>query len=640
MQKVYQSMKNRWLVLFVSAVLATFGMVVIGTAGSASASPAVGAVTTSTSVADGTGACLAPSSATDPVNCNRYADKADVWLSGLKTKLADGTYFLAVLDPGGQLDPNDGSGGLLSTDDATARTFTVSGGIISGSSHLVSADGTKIQIAPFADTFNNGGVYILAVCVAVGLPPAAVAPRDCGYDAFKVNGAGGPPVGGLTAPSAAKTAVPTHDRKVHWDITKTVDGVAPVNGVSSETFNQLTPRTVNYSVVATKTVDYDTYGLTGVITITNSNLESLTVSVTEDGIVPTLTGSSCSLLDDTDTPIVGAATLVVPGKDPITLDDGTASVNYSCSFTTADMVTNYTNTATASFDLDDGNGTQNLPFASDPFKFPTATLAGDSDPESTTVTDAFDGGSAALLTDAFTGPTGVISDSHTFSYQRTIFNSNCHTYPNTATLVANGDTAQASVTFCGPNSGGLTMGWWQNKNGQNLLKNNLTNACTTVNGYLPGSFSHGAASYLPDAYTQNKSFQPLATYQYVSAECGTSGKKSYLPTFDMNVFTAANAAGTGTMMDEGQWLTTAMNTASYPNFTTAGRPTLSGTQGVVIPTALRTPLGLTQCSTISDLLSHAASNYPSYASSKTLTGVTPALITLLNAINNNQAQTC
>src|SRR5579862_6989005 len=50
------------------------------------------------------------------VNCNIYLDKRDVFLSGLpvSASLGAGTYFFAVLDPGGQANPNDGADHNLS----------------------------------------------------------------------------------------------------------------------------------------------------------------------------------------------------------------------------------------------------------------------------------------------------------------------------------------------------------------------------------------------------------------------------------------------------------------------------------------------------------------------------------------------
>jgi hypothetical protein len=67
------------------------------------------------------------------VNCNLYDGKPFVWLNGGPAANGlgpDGQYFFAVLEPGGQPNPNDGGSKNLSDDfDAyTNRTFTVSGG--------------------------------------------------------------------------------------------------------------------------------------------------------------------------------------------------------------------------------------------------------------------------------------------------------------------------------------------------------------------------------------------------------------------------------------------------------------------------------------------------------------------------------
>src|SRR2546428_4233939 len=145
--------------------------------------------------------------ATTVVNCNIYDGKQYVWLNGGPTNaaLADGTYFFAVLAPGGQPDPNDGGAKNLS--DTTAapygaaslnadgsaipsgdlranRTFSVSGASISYSgSH--DFDSNMIRLMPYDDTTNEGGVYILGIC-ALATPTSAVNPRNCKYDAFKV----------------------------------------------------------------------------------------------------------------------------------------------------------------------------------------------------------------------------------------------------------------------------------------------------------------------------------------------------------------------------------------------------------------------------------------------------------------------
>ena len=153
--------------------------------------------------------CLnGPAHSTPSVNCNIYQHKVDVWInggpSGGQNQLSSGTYFFAVLDPGGQKDPNDGTVGNLSdpTADGSAadREFTVgSNGKIAtfiGSGHNTSSGGSLgllIQLAPYDDTDNPGGVYILAVCqisstqATTKIDPApSVDPSSCKYDAFKV----------------------------------------------------------------------------------------------------------------------------------------------------------------------------------------------------------------------------------------------------------------------------------------------------------------------------------------------------------------------------------------------------------------------------------------------------------------------
>jgi hypothetical protein len=132
---------------------------------------------------------------TDPAtNCNIYLAKTDVFLSGspIAAALGDGLYFFAVLSPGGQPTPNDGgtnvaNGELANLSDNedgwTNREFTVTNGVIApadSSTHAYDTTRELIQLAPYADTPNPGGVYILAVCKVpdnlTGAP--GVDPRD------------------------------------------------------------------------------------------------------------------------------------------------------------------------------------------------------------------------------------------------------------------------------------------------------------------------------------------------------------------------------------------------------------------------------------------------------------------------------
>ena len=162
--------------LLVAAVLpASVGAIVAG-AGFTSVNETV----------DGNGHCVHGNPA---VNCNIYDGKQFVWLNGGPTtgQISDGTYFFAVLEPAGQNDPNDGGANNLSDDYDTVadRTFTKSGATITYSGPH-DFDSPKIRLAPYADTSNPGGVYIMALCsLASGYP---VQPSACKFDAFKVQG--------------------------------------------------------------------------------------------------------------------------------------------------------------------------------------------------------------------------------------------------------------------------------------------------------------------------------------------------------------------------------------------------------------------------------------------------------------------
>jgi uncharacterized repeat protein (TIGR01451 family) len=412
-----------------------------------------------------------------------------------------------------------------------------------------------------------------------------------------------------------KSATPTHTGTIAWSITKLVDGV------HSESFDQSTARTVQYSVTATKTV-HETYGLSGSITLRNVRDVPLDVQVADTGLTPAIAGSACTL--------DSSAYAIVPANGQLT-------IGYHCTFngSAPDASTTYRNNATVTY-----NNIESIAVASDSFTFPAMTLAADSAPSTISVTDAFDGAAPAQLSPA------SVSDTYTWTYNRTLSNSACHSYANTATIVQTGQTDTASIALCMPiatptNTGGHTMGWWQNKNGQALLKNNVAAACSTLNSYLPTTYTHGVSTYLLDAHAAYyaKKAADQAAYYYDRSQCtGPTTSRSYLPAFDITVFTAANASKTGTRMVEGQWLTTALNTATYANYTSAGRPTLDAAQKVVIPAALQSGLGLAACDTIGHLLTKSAALYPQYATGKTT--VTSALITLLDAINNDRAAVC
>jgi hypothetical protein len=138
-----------------------------------------------------------------PVNLNIYAAKEDVYLNGGPginapddaAGLPAGTYAFQVTDPSGKT--------LLSTDAVACRLFTVdASGVIqsvapSGScAHDTGTDaedlGITVQLMPYANTPNNGGVYKVWVtpvdaldCDAPGNKHCFV-PSDSKTDNFKV----------------------------------------------------------------------------------------------------------------------------------------------------------------------------------------------------------------------------------------------------------------------------------------------------------------------------------------------------------------------------------------------------------------------------------------------------------------------
>jgi hypothetical protein len=151
------------------------------------------------------------------INCNAYASKTDVYVSGGPTAggiTTAGEYYFAIVAPGSQnqfLQDGTGDLSLCGSDPVSERTFAVAldpdGNPIidsySGSTHAtgqINGDGKFVIDAGdpsnlYCDTPNAGGVYILAIC-SVG----ATSPSQCKFDAFKVqNGETPPPdFGGLS----------------------------------------------------------------------------------------------------------------------------------------------------------------------------------------------------------------------------------------------------------------------------------------------------------------------------------------------------------------------------------------------------------------------------------------------------------
>lgn len=134
------------------------------------------------------------------VNTNQYTSKDQVYLDGgpgvgapnTAAGLPDGTYVFQVTNPSGKT--------LLSTDQARCREFVVSGGIITAvvptadscqhnTATNITNGGVTVQLIPYNDTPNNGGVYkvwvtseanYLAGCSALGVSNGLNV-VDCGF---------------------------------------------------------------------------------------------------------------------------------------------------------------------------------------------------------------------------------------------------------------------------------------------------------------------------------------------------------------------------------------------------------------------------------------------------------------------------
>jgi hypothetical protein len=396
------------------------------------------------------------------VNCNIYDGKQYVWLNGGPSTayVGDGDYFFAVLAPGGQADPNDGSANNLSDDfdGYSNRTFSVSGGTVSYvGSH--DSDSNKIRLMPYADTPNPGGVYILAICsLADGYPVNA---SDCKYDAFKIQEGEEQFAKDLTVTKDANGAF---DNKYTWTIAKSVDKtiVKQIGGLATFTYT------------ITVTHDGGTISdvkVTGTISVFNPNLDSGNNTLPVD-----ISGVSDQLSDST--------VCTVTNGNAQTLTLAKTDFAYECDLNGLPQG-QLDNTATVSWPLqflDDGTV---LDAGSADFTFSDISFAENAIDECTNVTDSY-AGTLGQVCVGGVNPT-------TFNYSRTVPvpANDCVSYDNTATFTTNDSgatgTASQTVTVCGPaKTGALTMGFWKNTNGQNLIKTYCGTDPTGLGAYLRG----------------------------------------------------------------------------------------------------------------------------------------------------------
>lgn len=241
--------------------------------------------------------------------------------------------------------------------------------------------------------------------------------------------------------NVTKTATPTYTRTYAWTIAKSVSPtlIEQFGGTAM----------AYYTVTAGETGFTDSsFAVTGTITIANPNdWEDIVANVT----------------DALDSGNATPACTVTGGSGVTILRGQSKTLSYSCSppsmvagpnKATASVVTGITATGTAS-------GTAPYTWGA-----PTSTVN-----KTITVTDAFNGGSPVTL-GTLTATDATPFTSATYKYSRTISvpSYNCVNYPNTAAITQTGQSAGANVEACGPaKTGALTMGYWQNKNGQGII---------------------------------------------------------------------------------------------------------------------------------------------------------------------------
>ncbi|HEX9036437.1 MAG TPA: hypothetical protein VF808_05550 [Ktedonobacterales bacterium] len=263
--------------------------------------------------------------------------------------------------------------------------------------------------------------------------------------------------------TVSKTAATSFTRTYNWSISKAVDKtlVEQIGGTA----------TFNYTVIAKETGYTDgAWQVNGVITVSNPNdWEAITANVTDaidNGGVCTVTGGS------------GVS---IPASSSVQLP-------YTCAYTSAPSPTSGVNTATATWDkasfaTPDDSASGTAPYA---FSDPTNRVN-----QTVTITDTFNGSTTTLGTLTASDTTPYASATYTYSHTVSVPVYNCVTYTNTAKIVETGQSDSKTIKVCGPaKTGALTMGFWQNKNGQGILSggastSGVCNSGTWLRQYAP-----------------------------------------------------------------------------------------------------------------------------------------------------------
>ena len=521
---------------------------------------------------------------TDPtgekVNANIYAAACDVYLNGgpnnehsagLLPTPPGGVYYFQVTNPSGDV--------LLSNFSASGRAVSIdSTGKFGG-----------IQLCTFLDTPNPGGEYKVYLVKAFGSDCSGSSIADDGIhlnftnncaktDNFKIK----PEVpvcdpdtetccdpstdccqvscGTAVAPKVgiSKTVDEAHyDTTWTWNIAKSVASpsnscaIVVIDNVSQLRCTQVTGSlTFPYTVTVTSNAPAKSNTtVKGTITITatdGADTNGDPVPVLNPSLVDTL---YIGIDEDRNCEISPS----VPGSMPNTGTNGNLiwPFTYTCSWIPDNGPLSNSEVNIAALNTDNAGAAD---YAVD-FDFCVDEVDQDHNQADQSKCKKID--RCVAVTDTYGGPLGTVCADglqNPFTYNRTInVSAGCASYGNDATYTTdttgNTDTKSQTVRVCGQFKGGLTMGFWQNNNGQGLIK---------ASG--PSTGTCALATWL----RQFLPFQDLSS----SAVCGavyTSTKNANLiygevTGYVYTVIKAANASGASmNAMLKGQMLATALD---------------------------------------------------------------------------------
>ena len=302
--------------------------------------------------------------------------------------------------------------------------------------------------------------------------------------------------------------------------------------------------TFNYTV----TVAESAWTVSGSITVTNPNTwESITANVTDsiDG------GGTCTVTGGTGAVIAASSSSVFP---------------YTCTYSKRPTLVSGTNTATATWNGTTAYTPHSAASGSAGYTFNTLTITDN------VQSSAYPSGCTATLgmvsvtttTPSASPGCGVTSLASSawgvFTYSITDSNSSpgtCTSYNNTAQITGGtSSNPPTTVTVCNTNTGALTMGFWQNKNGQ---------------GIISGGGSTGGVC------NSGTFLRMYAPFQDLSATASCSAEATYV----YNIIKAANASGASmNAMLKAQMLATALDV--YFSSPASGDPIKNYNGGITV----------------------------------------------------------